>query len=508
MLAGHIPPRPRTYSTRLAVIGLAVTIGFSVICGVTLTDMGKRDYELARRSAANVVATISADIARNLELYDLSLQAAVDGMKLPEISQVPPAIRQMILFDRAATAKHLGSIRVLDQNGIAILDSRVLEAEAIDHSKRDYFQVHVQNAGLGSYVSKPWVSNHGEYLIGISRRMSDTDGSFLGVVVGTLRLSYFHSLFKNVDLHEGDALTLTHASGVMLMRIPFDIDLIGRDMSNAELFGQMVSPASSSFEALAGIDHVKRLYVHQPIGTRPLMLNYGLWVDGIYEGWRQEAWRVGAMILLLCGTNLALILFLARALKRGAMAKHELAVTATTDGLTGLCNRRRFDEIFDQEWRRAQRAQLPLAVLMIDVDQFKSYNDRFGHQAGDAALAAIASCIAQATRRSGDLAARYGGEEFVVLLPGKTPEQAYEVAEHIRANVIALRAQQLARPDSTPTISLGVASMIPQQGLQLTDLLKAADNALYEAKNKGRNRTELSLELHPGAVPENKLAAA
>jgi diguanylate cyclase (GGDEF)-like protein len=145
------------------------------------------------------------------------------------------------------------------------------------------------------------------------------------------------------------------------------------------------------------------------------------------------------------------------------------------------------------EWRRALRNQTPVALLMIDADHFKAYNDNFGHQAGDIALKAIAHCIASSARRASDIGARYGGEEFAVLLPDTSAAEAVQLAEQIRKSVIILRDDQQGRPDSTPTVSIGAASMIPRQGLQPRDLIKAADTALYAAKSNGRNRTEPAL---------------
>jgi diguanylate cyclase (GGDEF)-like protein len=252
---------------------------------------------------------------------------------------------------------------------------------------------------------------------------------------------------------------------------------------------------------------VARLFVYRRIGTSPLIVSYGQSLQSVYAGWRQLAWRIGGLAALASVMNIALIIFLARALKRGSNAEHSLANTAMTDGLTGLCNRRRFDEIYDDTWRTAERTGNPVSVLMIDVDTFKAYNDRFGHQAGDDALAAIAHCIQENMQRSGDVAARYGGEEFIVLLADANAPAAVEVGEKIRQSVLEQRARQQGRPDSTPTISLGIASIVPVPGLNAKDLIRAADAALYEAKSKGRNRTEQASMLWL-AAPGRSLAAA
>ena len=206
----------------------------------------------------------------------------------------------------------------------------------------------------------------------------------------------------------------------------------------------------------------------------------------------------------MLGQRIVTALVLVAALKRRSTAENQLARLASVDGLTGLGNRRRFDEVFANEWHRAQRTRTPIALLMIDADNFKAYNDAHGHQAGDAALASLAACIANGATRASDLCARYGGEEFAVLLPGETVEGAIRIAEEIRASVLSLRAQQQGRPDMSPTVSVGVAAMTPQAGLAPHDLIRSADLALYEAKHQGRDRSVAA----PAIMSlRNKLAA-
>ena len=159
------------------------------------------------------------------------------------------------------------------------------------------------------------------------------------------------------------------------------------------------------------------------------------------------------------------------------------------DGLTGLSNRRHFDEYLELEWRRSLRDQTQLSLLMIDVDYFKSYNDSFGHVEGDEALRKVAAAIRDASARPSDLPARYGGEEFVLVLPNTSPGGARLLAEKLRQTVAALKI-----PHNTPTegcgltISIGLATMVPQAGTDCRLLISAADRGLYLAKNNGRNQ--------------------
>ena len=169
-----------------------------------------------------------------------------------------------------------------------------------------------------------------------------------------------------------------------------------------------------------------------------------------------------------------------------------LSELSIRDSLTGLYNRRRFDEVFDTEWRRSLRSQRPLALLMIDVDCFKSLNDHQGHLRGDECLREIARILEDQPRRKHDMVARFGGEEFVVLLPGSDATGALGIAENIRRSV---EEQRMTHPDSkvSPwvTISVGVCSRTPRVGETSGDILYDADMALYLAKQLGRNRVEL-----------------
>jgi diguanylate cyclase (GGDEF)-like protein len=484
----HLPAHKETYAKRLILAGCCVTAAFIYVCVSVFMDLSRLDYEKARQAATNVVASVASEIERNLELYDLSLQAVVDGMHNPKVALVDPDIRHLILFDRAATAKHLGSIFILDQSGKVLLDSRQQQSTPDDHVNKDYFRAHMRDTQPERYISQPWIGKNGEHLIAISRPIIDPDGSFQGVVVGTIRLTYFHDIFRKLKLNDKDALFLVR-DGTMVMRFPFDIEVIGRDVRSSALTKQMSSAKEGSFNATGSIDGMERLYAYKQANGYPLTIGYGQALGVLYQNLWSEAWRLGLIICLVCFLNIGLVVFLARALKKRGQAEALLAAKATTDSLTGLCNRRRFDEIVEKEWRRAQRTNSFLAVCMIDADEFKAFNDRFGHHAGDDSLRAIATCIDAGTRRGSDLGARYGGEEFVVLLPGQTAAQAFEVADHIRQQVQLIRSNELGQEKKTPTISVGVASVRPQPGLQLSSLLKAADAALYQAKAQGRNRT-------------------
>lgn len=175
-----------------------------------------------------------------------------------------------------------------------------------------------------------------------------------------------------------------------------------------------------------------------------------------------------------------------------AAANQKLEALSTSDGLTGIANRRRFDAIYANEWMRALRVRQPLAVLMLDVDLFKNFNDYYGHQAGDECLRSIANVLRVGCRRSSDLAARYGGEEFVIVAANTDAANALQLAEELRQSVEQLGIDHARSPHGRVTVSLGVAVMVPDEGQAPELLIHLADDALYSAKDQGRNRTVLA----------------
>jgi diguanylate cyclase (GGDEF)-like protein len=478
--------RPWRLSAKLLIISSIIAVmGFSAVCTSVMLDMRRSEEELARQTLENLASGIDTDIGRNVEIYDLSLRAVATNMVLPEIDEVSKPLRQLILFDHAATARHFGAIQVFDSTGKLIIDASTLDPLPEDRSGEEYFQVHREQPDAELFISRPML-HHGAYAIVLSRRISGKDGRFLGVVAGSIRFSYFHDLFGRLHLGANDTIAVFRRDGTVIMRRPFDLDIIGKNLGDLPGVKRVLSEPSGSYSGVSHSTHTPRLYVWRD-GARPLVVLVGKpWAD-IYSLWRMEATRIGAIMAALAVFVLGVSLFLGREISRRAAAEEKLEELATTDALTGLRNRRKFDTAIETEWRRAARQKRPLALLMIDADHFKTFNDSFGHQAGDEVLVGIAICISDSVRRAGDCAARYGGEEFAVLLPDMLPKQAFMVAETIR-----LKVEQWCGESATTTVSIGVASMIPEADTGWAEIMKMADRALYAAKEAGRNRSLLA----------------
>ena len=171
------------------------------------------------------------------------------------------------------------------------------------------------------------------------------------------------------------------------------------------------------------------------------------------------------------------------------VANTALEELATSDPTTGLANRRRFDVFIQQEWQRAARSREPLSLLLVDIDRFKRFNDRYGHPAGDECIREVASVLRAAGNRASDLACRYGGEEFAVVLANTDRTGAFRVAEFIRTGVEMLAIPHEDAPRRVVTVSVGIATSTGDEYTRAGELIAASDRALYEAKNLGRNRT-------------------
>ncbi|TFW30255.1 GGDEF domain-containing protein [Massilia arenosa] len=199
-----------------------------------------------------------------------------------------------------------------------------------------------------------------------------------------------------------------------------------------------------------------------------------------------------ARVRRLTHTQLELQRLVAERTRELEHSNAKLETLSTTDGLTGIGNRRSFDAALNREWRRARRTGEPLALAMLDVDHFKAYNDHYGHQAGDEALRAVAELIASHGRRTSDVVARYGGEEFVLLMPNVEPEHALRIAREVCMSLGRLALPHLASPYGVVTISIGIAVLVPQASSTKEELVQRADRALYRAKQDGRNRAVLA----------------
>ena len=484
-----VPPQ----ANLIVVAGVLLSAAVLVLVSFTLWQSRADTWANAARSSENLVEVIANDIARNFDLYDLVLQDLTDDLFDPGVDRTP-AVQHRFLSRALETSAHIESILLLDAAGDVVADSASPEPRSGNFSDRDYFRAQREQAGLGSFMSHPYESGlrGGDPSVAISRRIDGPNGDFAGVLVVAVSLRYLQDLFEKIDVGSGGTLVLVRSDGFVVIRQPSTDGKgdVGRDVSRSPNFFKTAEAPSGSFSGTAQIDLVDRFYTYTRVPGFPLIMTVARSTDEIFSDWWRRSMVIGGLTVAICLAAIVLVIGLRREIIRRARVEADLAFLSITDGLTGLANRRRFDEMFAREWRRTKRTGASLALLMIDADRFKQLNDRFGHARGDEVLKAIARAIDSSIRRPGDIAARYGGEEFAAILPNTDAGDARAIAEEIRSRV----EKEARAKDDDPidvTISVGVAATIPDDDTSAEDLVKAADKALYRAKHSGRNRVEV-----------------
>ncbi len=292
--------------------------------------------------------------------------------------------------------------------------------------------------------------------------------------------------FRLLAENSGDIIILSTLDGTRIYVSPAVEAILG--WTPAEMLTQSYQELAHPEDVPAMAEQIKMLAAGTPIkGTTYRMQRKDggyAWLEANLRPYRHA--RTGEVIGYV---NVARDITQRRAAEQDLQnAYASLEAVATVDALTGVANRRRFDEVLTQEWRRAIRNSTSISIVLVDVDRFKDYNDLYGHLRGDSCLKQIAEAALDVIGRPGDLVARYGGEEFALVMPGATAEGAVQIAEQLRAAVEGRGLKHEGNIAGVVTISAGCATLVPLRGSSAHELINAADMALYQAKNSGRNR--------------------
>lgn len=461
-----------------------------------------RDYRAAFASARDSVTNLARataqhaeDTIRQVDVVTAALAERVEGDGLQNLDV--PRIHKL-LVQQAAIMPQLHGLFIYGPDGQWLVTDKEVIPEMANNADRDYFQYHRTHEDRGVRIGDVVKSRStNDLIIPVSRRLNNPDGSFAGVLLGTVKVSYFVDYYGDFKIDDKGALVLATRSGTILVRRPFVASVIGKSLVNSVIFRNYLPTSNQGVaEAKAVVDDTERLYGYRALTTYPLVVEAGLSRESIIAPWRRDLLKTGlvliCLIAILVGFGLIVLSQLRYRMtmeKQIRSAHQAMRDMALTDSLTGLGNRRRLDIALADELRLARRQGSSLALIMLDVDYFKRFNDRYGHAAGDDCLRAIAAAIGQTIKRPGDLAVRYGGEEFTVLLPNTDSAGAAKVAQQILEAVRALHIEHGDHPLGLVTVSAGVTTSQPS-GEDVTPamLIKAADAFLYLAKNTGRNR--------------------
>ncbi len=476
---------------RAWLAALMLLVGSAIVTSYVVGALQARAVavDVARRAAENLAESLSDQAADTFEAIDevlLTFSQRVNNLGNGN------AARLQLRDDLAAlvaTMPRIHRMDVIDARG-RFLVSNISATPAWLPSVKDrpYFRYHRDHLDETIHISGPAQSKTEKmWVIFATRRIERRDGSFGGVLIAPIPFNYFEQTYRRVDVGRFGSITLLADDGTVMMREP--LARIRASAAREPLFNDPYRwlQAGTYFDA-APADGLPRLVAFRRLGRYPLVVAVAFAESEYLRDWREDTIRKGLTVVFMLACFGVLAVRLDAQIRRGNAAEAALARLAMLDGLTGLANRRQFDATLDREWRQGAREGVPLALLMIDVDNFKAYNDTYGHQQGDDVLVQISRAIASAGLRPSDIAARYGGEEFAVILPRTDAYGVTTVAERIRGAVAELALPHAHTAAGVATVSVGAASIVPPHGPTPRVLVEAADRALYVAKAAGRNR--------------------
>jgi diguanylate cyclase (GGDEF)-like protein len=487
-----------------AIFGLTLAFMLLVISTFTAVEGWRawRDYLQAYTTAQDSVSNLTRataqhaeDAIRQVDILTGELRERVEGdglsnMNIPRI--------HALLREQAEVMPQLHGLFVYGPEGQWVVTDKSQVPETANNADRDYFIYHRTHADrkilIGRVVSS---RSTNEPIIPVSRRLNNPDGTFAGVLLGTIKVSYFVDHYGAFKIDDRGALVLALRDGTILVRRPFDPAVIGQSLAESEIFKRHLPVSNEGIvEVKAVVDGTYRLYGYRALDRYPLVVEAGLSRQSFVGPWLADLVKTGLVLLVLIAGLSGFGVLVLQQLRRRVQAEKEIRLAhqtvsdmALTDGLTGIGNRRRLDLTLPQEISRARRQGSSLALIMLDVDYFKRYNDTYGHAAGDECLRKVAEAIQYAVKRPADLVVRYGGEEFTALLPDTDGAGACIVAEQILEAIRDLHVEHSNHPLGIVTASVGVTLTTPAtDGTTPEGIIKAADAMLYVAKHSGRNR--------------------
>ena len=505
----HVASRaaPARRGAMLLAAALIVLLCVSLIALDVRHTQEARDLRLAQ--AEIVLTNFTRSLAQHAEdkikeaetyLGLLVERLQVDGMTDHNYARLHP-----LLMASVRDMPQLHGLFVYDETGRWVVNSQPVLLTQYNNSDRDYFIFHREHPQDRAYIGPPIRSRStGEWIITVSRRIDRLDGSFGGVALATMAMSHFNSHYEGYDIGQAGTISLLQANGSLLARHPFAENVMGTRLGDQPLYRDHVLLRNQGVLRTTLEDGLEHVVAFRHLDRYPLAVVVTQSRDEILAGWAREARSrtLGVVLLSLVLATLGMFVLRLMALRLRAEdelrhardALHAANLTlqrlATEDGLTGLANRRAFDEQLVTEISRSRREHMPLSLLLIDVDHFKPFNDLYGHVVGDECLREVGNLIRQiATHRGSDFAARYGGEEFAVLLPNTPAGGALLVAERLRAAIQAADRTHEGSHHGRLTVSIGVAELVAGDHTTGSDgLIEHADQALYRAKEQGRNR--------------------
>ena len=486
---------PRALICFIALVGLSMVFA----TGWQMNQSKIERIATVKVSVSNIVRAAEQQAQDTVNLADNTLRDLAERVEHDGIGPEQKARLAALLVQDVANIKGIQGLFIYDAQGNWVANSFSQGLQTKNNSDRAYFIYHRENADesvhIGSIVES---RTTGDMIIPISRRVKTTEGKFAGVVLATVPVSYFQAFFERMDVDDNGVIFLALDNGDLLARRPTPASLMTTNVSKGDIFS-LYLPKSDSGTAIIKsiIDGVERIYAYRRVSGLPIVVAAGVSYQHVFAPWWAYAYRsialIGVIILtlsLLGGLLYRQIRQLIAAENDLSIARADLEIIARTDSLTQLANRRCFDSALQKEWARASRNHSDIALILLDIDWFKQFNDHYGHLQGDECLKQVAQLISVNVNRAGDLAARFGGEEFVILLPETDLAGALSIAEKVRSAIANTLIEHSASPIGCVTVSAGVVATYAPEKDGYEVALAEADRFLYFAKSKGRNRVE------------------
>ncbi|WP_263263208.1 sensor domain-containing diguanylate cyclase [Pseudomonas sp. RIT-PI-S] len=476
----------------LSIIGIIVALE-----GARLWHDYQRVIDEAGISAGNLARATAQHAEGALRQVDSVTGGISERIEGDGLANLNPARLHLLFKHQVEILPQLHGLFIYGANGEWLVTDKDQIPPNANNGDREYFAYHRSHPGNGLHIGPVITSRStGEPVIPVSRRINNPDGSFAGVFLATMRLGFFLEYYAGFQIDEHGVFVLALADGTLLGRRPLLPNVIGTSLANSELFQDYLPRMNDGIADLESrIDGERRFVGFRKVNGYPLVVAAALSRQSVLAPWKVDVFKT-ALVLGVLGCGIGLFgAGLMRQFSYRIAIEHELRGVQLTlsqmafyDGLTGLANRRKLDTALEDELNRARRLHYPMAMIMLDLDRFKLFNDRYGHPAGDDCLKAVAAVLAATVHRTSDLAVRYGGEELALLLPNTPFDGACKIADDLLDGIRALRIEHLDN-GGIVTASLGV--YVCEPGTQETSpaaMIKAADALLYAAKHSGRNR--------------------
>jgi diguanylate cyclase len=476
----------------LSIIGIIIALE-----GARLWHEYQRAIDEAAVAAGNLARATAQHAEGALRQVDSMTGGITERIEGDGLAHLNAARLHGLLKRQVSLLPQLHGLFIYGPHGEwLVTDKDQIPANA-NNADREYFAYHRAHAGSDLHIGPVIVSRStGEQVIPVSRRINNPDGSFAGVFLATVPLGFFEDYYAGFQIDERGVFLLALADGTLLARRPQAPNRLGTSLAQGELFARYLPTMDSGVADITSrLDGERRFLGFRRVEGYPLVVAAALSRHSVMQPWRVDLIKTLVVLGVLCG---GIGLFGAGLIRQFRQrieveqelraAQHSLSQMAFYDGLTGLANRRKLDLALLDELSRARRLKYPLAMIMLDLDQFKLFNDCYGHPAGDECLKAVATVLGATVHRSSDLAVRYGGEELALLLPNTPFEGACKVADDLLQGIRALGIPHQGSDRGTVTASLGVYVCEPAlQEVTPAAMIKAADALLYAAKHSGRD---------------------